>query len=343
MKETLTLLLTTSIIFCYINAAPVAPLPGPTVTVQGASPSCTNPCSGSDSAIVTNGVKPYHYLWMPGGDTTPAIYNLCSGQYIVIVTDSLGDSATDTSNLSLPPVPQVSITSTGDSIAGADSTRLCATPVYPHYLWSNNDTTQCIYVLNEGLFYVTVTDSNNCQGVSNDVFIYKCPAPDITVVISGDTLYANGGYNACHLSYILLLNDTPVTGAGNVLVLPGPGNYELLVTGDSTCCGIDSSTVIYQWSGTYTGTGINEISNNAPGLCIYPNPATGSIQLQYGNLHGGTGIEIYNPLGQLVQQQAVKQPGVQRLDISSLLPGLYLVTIKQDNAIVASGKMVKCN
>jgi hypothetical protein len=48
-------------------------------------------CDGSISALPSGGVPPYFYYWMPNGDTTSSINNLCNGIYEVYVSDSLGN------------------------------------------------------------------------------------------------------------------------------------------------------------------------------------------------------------------------------------------------------------
>jgi hypothetical protein len=57
--------------------------------------SCYNQCDGTATAFMIGGVAPFHYSWMPGGDTTSYIDNLCAGTYIVTVIDSNNDVYSD--------------------------------------------------------------------------------------------------------------------------------------------------------------------------------------------------------------------------------------------------------
>ncbi len=59
------------------------------------SESC-NGCNGSISVTPQGGEAPYTYLWMPGGETTPFVNQLCEGDYTVIVTDANGCSVSET-------------------------------------------------------------------------------------------------------------------------------------------------------------------------------------------------------------------------------------------------------
>ncbi len=71
----------------------------PQLIISGQNPSCQNECDGSIQINVTGGTAPYFYnlsantppvniSWSGTSDTT--IYNLCEGNYVVIVTDSNG-------------------------------------------------------------------------------------------------------------------------------------------------------------------------------------------------------------------------------------------------------------
>ena len=86
--------------------------------------SCLNSCDGSISSIMIGSTPPYHYLWIPTGDTTASISNLCSGTYILNVVDSNNVVYTDsvtitpgyigTSPLPAPSICIVSIDTTID-------------------------------------------------------------------------------------------------------------------------------------------------------------------------------------------------------------------------------------
>ena len=63
---------------------------GPLVTVSSQTDeTCVGDCDGSAAVVTTGGSGTYTYLWSPGGETTPSISNLCSGNYSVAVTDNI--------------------------------------------------------------------------------------------------------------------------------------------------------------------------------------------------------------------------------------------------------------
>ena len=64
-------------------------------TLTGTNINCNGACTGSATAIAGGGTPGYTYLWLPGGQTTTTINNLCIGTYICTVTDSNGCVFTD--------------------------------------------------------------------------------------------------------------------------------------------------------------------------------------------------------------------------------------------------------
>jgi hypothetical protein len=72
------------------------------------------------------------------------------------------------------------------------------------------------------------------------------------------------------------------------------------------------------------GVGIGTVESNP--LHIYPNPATDEVVIA--GLLGGERIELYEMSGKLLQLQASMQG--QRLDVSHLHTGIYLLRIVSD-------------
>ncbi|MFA5781679.1 MAG: SBBP repeat-containing protein [Bacteroidales bacterium] len=119
-------------------------------------------CQG-DSVILTSSIAD-HYLWSDSS-TTQSITVLDSGVYTVIVSDSIGCSAT-----SLPTVVTVysnpvtpTITQLGDSLQSS------AAATYQWYLNGvviNGDTSQICTPTQNGDYTVVITDSNGCSAIS---------------------------------------------------------------------------------------------------------------------------------------------------------------------------------
>ena len=66
----------------------------PAVYVDWVNATCQSECDGSAVAIATGGLPPYSYSWNTGASTNQ-IFNLCSGNYEVTVTDARGCQSKD--------------------------------------------------------------------------------------------------------------------------------------------------------------------------------------------------------------------------------------------------------
>ncbi len=73
---------------------------------------------------------------------------------------------------------------------------------------------------------------------------------------------------------------------------------------------------------------------------VYPNPFNQSTRIEFqGESKGNFNLEVYNSLGQLVQEYQSKQ---NYIDISqgTLKPGVYFYTLKNNTLLIDSGKMI---
>jgi hypothetical protein len=95
---------------------------------------------------------------------------------------------------------------------------------------------------------------------------------------------------------------------------------------------------------TPTTTGINTIAANTTKLNIYPNPTSGQVTIQYRvSAAQDAHISITNVLGQKVYDGTLNLNsgnGSAKLDVSALADGMYMVSIKSDNAIDYNQKLM---
>jgi gliding motility-associated-like protein len=128
--------------------------------------SCFGACDGTASVSGVGGTGTYTYLWMPGGQTTAAVTNLCAGTYTATISDANNCTAQQIITISEPS--QITISST---ITPANCT-LCdgAITITPSggsgpysFLWlPGNQTTATITNLCPGIYSVTITDATGC-------------------------------------------------------------------------------------------------------------------------------------------------------------------------------------
>lgn len=190
--------------------------------------SCGGTCDGSISITATGGILPYTYLWLPGGQTTPSVTNLCAGTYTVQVRDSAGCTLTQTFAITAPSAiqPNQVITNTPCNTCNGTIALNTSGGTGPYtYAWlPGGQTTSTINGLCAAIYTVTITDANGCS---------------VTVSIpvnnsnSGMTITASGTGPACNGS---------CTGTATVSVSGGSGPY------------------VYTWSNSATNDSIS-------GLC----------------------------------------------------------------------------
>ena len=168
---------------------------------------CYGDSTGTITTITNGGLGSYSFQWS-NLETTSDIYNLQSGYYDLIVTDSVGCvGITDSIFVGQPPELFVSISnywndSIGTCNGGASVIASGGSPGYT-YTWSDPQGTigQSVSGLCEGVYYIVITDSIGCQvqdsviilntlgigiqGIENDVYIYPNPTSNMLNVVLG--------------------------------------------------------------------------------------------------------------------------------------------------------------
>ena len=89
---------------------------------------------------------------------------------------------------------------------------------------------------------------------------------------------------------------------------------------------------------TLNVTSIDELHYRWHALNLYPNPAGQTSHLSF-DFQPGDIIHLYNSSGQVVQQYSTQQQSEQLLDVSTLSPGIYMVTLNSKGQLF-SGKLV---
>jgi len=171
----------------------------------------------------------FTYLWNTG-DTTQTISPLTAGDYSVTVFDGVCETA-DTVSLSFT-----------NYVSRAYSTEICIGEMVildageaQSYLWSNNETSQLVYVENGGDYWVQYMDFNGCS-YEDTITVVENEASVTLFVPNAFSPFADG------------INDTwSVVGEG-------VENYELYVYGRWGELVWSSSNIDDQWDGTYKGS-----------------------------------------------------------------------------------------
>lgn len=160
-----------------------------TATLTSTPATCGNN-NGTTTSIVSGGVTPYTYTWMPTGGNNSTTNNLPPGLYTLNVTDANACTFSASVNVSNKPAPVLSVTSTsvacyGASTGSATVSINAGTGTAPfNYLWApSGGNTPIATNLSAGIYTVGVSDSANCIATAT-VSVSQPAAPLSTTITS---------------------------------------------------------------------------------------------------------------------------------------------------------------
>lgn len=289
-------------------------------------------CSGIDNGSVTTNIEagspPYTYLWNTGA-TQASLENLSVGTYTVVITDSKNCSAEfsvpilqDTVMVNLMP-HNVSCSSENDGYVESWVTH--GVPPFT-FLWSNGSVNPAIYGLVPCFYSLLVEDSLLCSS-SVTVEIIKPEGisatsatttdnPDTGIPEGTATIYPTGGQPPYFIQWFDPFYQTSPTAINLI-----SGEYVVRVRDINNC---ESYFTVFVGQ----TNDIPEQEHNKA-FSLYPVPASAFVTLELaGNEIPADGkVTVYSLLGQKVLECRVTSLKTE-IDISSLMPGIYLLQFK---------------
>jgi subtilisin family serine protease len=207
------------------------------------------------------------------------------------------------------------------------------------YFWNpGNESTQTIDVSQTGLYSVTVTyDSLGCVSTSPEINIIKNDLPTASFVLDKYEIIQNVDteINMTDLSvntssWFWKLSDGQTSTEQNpVFTINSIDPIEVILTATSSeGCQDDDIQVIDVITGI-------EDPKLTGALKLYPNPASGIINVEFTNEYYGTfDINIYNTVGKTVRKMKIPKNGKyshNAIDLNGLPKGLYLIKVDLDS------------
>ncbi len=216
-------------------------------------------CDGQTSLLTaTEGAS---YLWSTG-ETSQSISVSESGVYSVVVTDIFGCDGSAEVSVSVFSLPEIEIS--GDLEFCDGETSLLTATEGSAYLWSTGETTQSISVFVSGIYSVTVTDANGCDGFAEvNVTVFPLPLVEITgnfsfCIAASTELTATAG-----VSYLWSTGETTQS-----ITVTEAGLYSVVVTDANGCEGYAEATVTDEDNQDPTITAPGDLTVSADeGLC----------------------------------------------------------------------------
>ncbi|MBL4592238.1 MAG: gliding motility-associated C-terminal domain-containing protein [Flavobacteriales bacterium] len=253
-------------IYCFVIAEPLVL----TTSTATTDLTCNGICNGTAITTPVGGAGGFNFVWTAipvqpfGGQGTDSIFNLCPGQYFVVVTDGNGCFINDTITISEPPLLVANPTGTNITCPGFNDGTATANPTGGTgavatftYVWTGPLCsaapyfTQSIASLCPGTYIVTVTDSVGCTAVDS-VVISEPPALNLVMSSTDEScagvcdgtavVNATGGY--APLSYTWVPDPGVPNGQGTDSIFNlCPALYTVTVTDSAGCTANNNITV----------------------------------------------------------------------------------------------------
>jgi len=139
-------------------------------------------------------------------------------------------------------------------------------------------------------------------------------------------------YATMQTANFYLVSDDPVKFLSHREI---PVHQNIWLSPESVAEGYDNVIgAALAWVDTHTGV---EETADGQKLEIYPNPANSYINIKGYDLNPAQSMNIYSAMGELVMSAS---GAVDRLDISALSPGIYLISINDGKATIRSSFVV---
>jgi len=183
-----------------------------------ANVTCNSFTNGGINLSATGGTPGYLYNWS-NASTTQHLTGIGAGSYTVVVTDTNGCS-NSLVNLVIQDNP-ILLSSLSNNVKcnkfsnGSISTNITGGVTPFQYAWSNGSTTQNLSGLTAGLYFVLVTDSNNCS------------TTDTIQILEPDTVAASYILSGFPNGYNISLNGAS-DGSIDLSVIGGTNPYSYL-------------------------------------------------------------------------------------------------------------------
>lgn len=294
---------------------PVSNIGGPSgATVTQSDATCFGSCDGAANVIPIGGTPPYTYSWIPGGQTTASVSNLCATTHTVTITDANGcqlnqniiinepDSITD--NLVV-----VNALCNGSCDGSASVNPTGGTGPYT-FIWTPGGATgSSISGLCVGAYSVQITDFNGCTKTVN----FNVAAPNaLSLSTSSTAATCNGNCDG--------------TMTVNITGGTGPFSYNWS-TGHTT----QNVTGVCAGSYSVIVTDVNGCMDTATVNVSEPSPITIAQNVTLATCGACDGAITVTPSGGTGPYSYFWNNSATVPTIGGLCPGVYTVTVTDAN------------
>jgi hypothetical protein len=273
-----------------------------------------------------------------GSTSVSVTFGSNSGSVSVVSVNSCSNSPSSLLNVNVNPStpPSVTIQSdvSGNSICSGDAVQFTATAqnagTSPSYQWtvngtpagSNNSTFTSSTLSDGDEISCTITSSNACASPassSSNTITMEVFTINTTVLVNNNQFAAqvtDATYQWLDCNNALL----PIIGEEDrIFIAQNEGNYAVLISQDG-CQSISPCN-------EYSTTPPLSISNREFSIALYPNPNSGSFNVDLGKVSANSTITITDILGKVIRVESAGNRQLVTLELKTS-PGVYFATIK---------------
>lgn len=209
-----------------------------------------NQANGAISVSPSGGAAPYTYLWA-NSTTNDTNINLPAGLHAVTVTDANGCTNTGSGAISNSTGPVLSISSSTNpncynATNGSATVNVTGSPQAYTYLWNTTppQTTATVSNSGAGIYYCTVSDTNNCQSSISVTFVQPPQLYLGAQVLSGSNCTNNGSASAWASGGVAPYNFVWSNSmTGDTVNGLSAGSFSVIVTDNMGCTATGSVTI----------------------------------------------------------------------------------------------------
>ena len=276
------------------------------------------------------------YLWS-NNSTNQAIVVNNAGSYFVTVTYPTGCTALSNTVTIASATGQFYFpinTPGDDSLCQPNGQVILDAGNFASFNWNTGATTQQITVALLGVYYVNVTDSNGCQGVSNPPFeVFNAVNTSAITGSINATQFQTETYSVTQSSgstYNWWMNGGNIqSGLGTNTVdviwnVAGQESIYVLETDANGCVGDTVSLVVTIFQAS------NITEDQSQQISIYPNPFSEETFLHFTNVKTAYTLYLYNVTGQQIWKKENLKEEVYKIKKEELAKGVYFLGIETD-------------
>ncbi|MCB2206185.1 VWA domain-containing protein [bacterium] len=278
-------------------------------------------CAGDSLLLEVAGGPFASYRWS-NGKMTQSILVAESGSYFVTVTGAGGCRAvSDTITIEGLEEPHPVISYTGSLPICEGDTVVLDAGAFAAYRWSNNAQSRMITVTQEGSYFARVWTQEGCLGLTDTVQVRVEERPPKPVIEQyGPVLVSSKA-----VRYQWIKDGRWLSGKTNqYLDELEVGVYQVLVQGPNGCSSISDPFEI-------KSLGIDRPAY-ITALDVYPDPNNGFVHVAITSEKAVQWtLTVSNLLGEQLYEHRQSQPSTQlqqQIDMSSFVPGMYLLRVQ---------------